>query len=861
MDPDRVRTIAEWPEPRTVKEVQSFLGFANFYRNFIHQFSRMSAPLSEVTKGPAGRTKRNSRKGSAIQGFNITSEARESFLSLKQAFQCEPVLRHYDPALPIRIETDASGGALGAVITQLFEDSQWHPIAFWSRKLKGPEVRYEVHDSELLAVVEAFKHWRQYLEGSRHTIRVLTDHSNLRYFATTKELSRRQARWAEYLSAFDFNIEYRPGSKNPADAPSRRPDYMDSVEEDTTTLPTLQEKLRRGYFGKQEQNLISPHNQELSVNVLAQVRKTQGTSFTVDEENARRPEEGNAPADENTTAGDTGGLELLVPRSLATEAMRTETAYSEMKPDMESLLRTCQQGDAFVWKKSKELRAGQAEGSVWSIGERDLLRYKGAAYVPPDKALQSEIMKNNHDDAQGGHFGKARTVAAIRRKYYWPALEADVDYYIRTCSTCQRVKVHRHRQYGLLKPLPVPSEPFETVTMDFITGLPPAGWQGATVDAILVIVDPFSKYTIYLPTQKALSAEGLAKLLLENLVQWITFPQYIVSDRDKLFTSEFWQTMCFYLGITRKLSTTAHPQTDGQTERQNQTVEHFLRCYANYEQTDWPRWIPLAQNVYNNSRHSVTGQSPMETLMGFQGDLRIDVPKDAPSSPKDWEPRAINRIEELRTKRANIRERLEEAKEAQAKYYNRGKIHREFKIGEQVMLRAKNIASLRYNEKLADRYLGPFRIVDTWGSNAYKLDLTPRYRGIHPVFHVSLLEPHYTNAGNHTSPGPVLVDGEPEYTIQEIVRDRKRGRGTEYMVQWKGWPIEEATWEPEETVGETEALDVYLQKKAEGQTTLELRQRTKGKRNERDFPLRARRPRMLRKKDKEQNEPEPPRGI
>ena len=309
------------------------------------------------------------------------------------------MLKHYNPALPIRIETDASGGALGAVITQLFEDAQWHPIAYWSRKLRGPEVRYEVHDSELLAIVEAFRHWRQYLEGSRHTIRVLTDHSNLRYFNTTKELSRRQARWAEYLSAFDFNIEYRPGSKNPADAPSRRPDYMENVEEDATMLPTLQKKLRKGRFIKQEQEQTSPHNQTISANMLAQVQETKGTSHTVDKEDSRRPEEGNAPADENTAAGDTEGLELLVPRSLAAEAIRTETAYSEMKPDMESLLRKCQQGDAFVWKKSKELRSGQAKGSMWSIGERDLLRYKGAAYVPPNKALQSEIMKNNYNNA------------------------------------------------------------------------------------------------------------------------------------------------------------------------------------------------------------------------------------------------------------------------------------------------------------------------------------------------------------------------------------------------------------------------------------------------------------------------------
>jgi hypothetical protein len=139
------------------------------------------------------------------------------------------------------------------VLTQLFEDGQWHPIAYWSRQLKGAEVRYETHGTEMLAIFAAFKHWRQYLEGSRHPIRVVTDHSNLRSFMNTKGLSRRQARWAEALSAFDFDIEYRPGLKNPADAPSRRPDYMERVEGETM-LPTLMEKLRRGTFMKDKNN-------------------------------------------------------------------------------------------------------------------------------------------------------------------------------------------------------------------------------------------------------------------------------------------------------------------------------------------------------------------------------------------------------------------------------------------------------------------------------------------------------------------------------------------------------------------------------------------------------------------------------
>ena len=117
----------------------------------------------------------------------------------------------------------------------------WHPVAFFSRKLDNREQRWEIHDQELLAIVECFKHWRHYLEGSEHTIRVQTDHNNLKYFFTTKRLNARQARWAEKLAAFDFEIEYKPGCLNPADGPSRRWDYKPSNfrERNVGMLPTL----------------------------------------------------------------------------------------------------------------------------------------------------------------------------------------------------------------------------------------------------------------------------------------------------------------------------------------------------------------------------------------------------------------------------------------------------------------------------------------------------------------------------------------------------------------------------------------------------------------------------------------------
>jgi len=149
------------------------------------------------------------------------------------------VLRHFDPEKKIRIETDASIYAVSGILSQLFENGLWHPIAFWSRKMIDAERRYDTHDQELLAVVSAMKHWRHYLEGSYHTIEVLTDHNNLKGFMSKKALNKRQAGWATALAAYDFVISHRPGKMNPADAPSRRPDYAGEDQGLRTLLPTL----------------------------------------------------------------------------------------------------------------------------------------------------------------------------------------------------------------------------------------------------------------------------------------------------------------------------------------------------------------------------------------------------------------------------------------------------------------------------------------------------------------------------------------------------------------------------------------------------------------------------------------------
>jgi hypothetical protein len=214
MSEEKVETIREWKSPSTQKDVQSFLGFANFYRRFIHNFFKVTKPLTDLTKEEF-RGKR----------FNWSAEAEKSFSKLKTAFTTAPILRHFDPLLPTIVETDASDFAIGAILSQL-EDGKLQPVAFHSRKMDKCEINYEIHDKEMLAIISAFKEWRRYLEGAYQTVTVYTDHKNLEYFATTKVLNRRQARWAQELAGYDFKIVYCPGSKNgKPDALSRRSEY------------------------------------------------------------------------------------------------------------------------------------------------------------------------------------------------------------------------------------------------------------------------------------------------------------------------------------------------------------------------------------------------------------------------------------------------------------------------------------------------------------------------------------------------------------------------------------------------------------------------------------------------------------
>lgn len=248
------------------------------------------------------------------------------------------------------------------------------------------------------------------------------------------------------------------------------------------------------------------------------------------------------------------------------------------------------------------------------------------------------------------------------------------------------------------------------------------------------------------------------------------------------------------LQIKQKLSTAFHPQTDGQTERVNSILEQYLRCYINYQQSDWDQFLPIAQFAYNNSQHSSTGETPFYSVYGFHPKLSFNLPR----SNKDQTP-AEERISKLKELRENMQFNIAIAQETHALYYDRNKAKGpKHKIGDKVWLSTKHIKSQRPTGKLDNKRLGPFKIIGLVGNRSYKLEL-PHTMRIYPVFHTNLLEPYKEDpieGRTPVPPPPVIIDEHQEYVVEEIIDSRIYRNALQYLVHWKGYTSMDRTWEP-----------------------------------------------------------------
>lgn len=257
VDPSKIEAVTRWEQPGTVRGVQSFLGFCNFYRRFIKNYSRIAKPLHHLT-----------RKETV---FEWTSDCQKAFRELKRLLTVTPILVHYDLMAPTQVETDASDGVVGGVLSQQDDLGVWHPVAYFSKTMQPAERAYDIYDKEMLAIILALQEWRAELEGLQRDDRfnIMTDHQALEYFMTKRKLNARQIRWLEKLSHYHFLIKYRPGRRNTlADALSRK---ETSPEENQMQVLLPRDCLDQGVHPDDQAMSIAPIAQEVKETVVPRV--------------------------------------------------------------------------------------------------------------------------------------------------------------------------------------------------------------------------------------------------------------------------------------------------------------------------------------------------------------------------------------------------------------------------------------------------------------------------------------------------------------------------------------------------------------------------------------------------------------
>ncbi|MCH81104.1 hypothetical protein A2U01_0001883 [Trifolium medium] len=405
-------------------------------------------------------------------------------------------------------------------------------------------------------------------------------------------------------------------------------------------------------------------------------------------------------------------------------------------------------------------------GRIWinyQVVDGLLLR-RGRIWISPASRFKQLLLREFHETLVGGHAGFSKTMKRLSENFYWDNMKQEAQAFIRQCVVCQQTKYSSQKPNGLLQPLPLPNHVWEDISMDFVTGLPPS--KGFTV--IMVVVDRFSKgiHLGSLPT--GFTAYKVVELFVSMVCRLHGLPKSIVSDRDPIFISRFWSDLFKFSGTLLRMSSSYHPQTEGQTEVMNRTVEQYLRAFVHEKPSHWFPLLPWVEYHYNTSIHTASGLSPFQVTYGNSVAQEI----------------------------GQIQLQMKVAADKHCRDVN-------FPVGGWVYLKLQpyrqiSVSGVKYH-KLAKRYYGPYLIVAKVGYVAYKLALPPSSK-IHNVFHCSLLK-------LHEGPPPSIIDQIPPYSVENhplvtplaIVAFQTQiiyGLPVRFaLVQWRGLLPDDTSWE------------------------------------------------------------------
>lgn len=737
-DNDKVEKILEWPRPKSATDVRRFLGLTRYIAAFLPHLAVHTRVLNTLTTKECDKQfpAWNDEYERAFQGVKDIVVSRE----------CLTVI-DYDKLdeNKIFITTDASDTTSGAVLSYGKSWELARPVAFDSAPFHDAELRYPVHEKELLAIMRALRKWKTDVLGV--PVYVMTDHRTLLNFNTQRNLSRRQTRWMEELSIYDTNFVYIKGADNSvADALSRYPFPV------TTSVDEAIEYAQEA-FPLNDDHVVAELDTDLLADPYASVC---ALVDCVDQE--ERPA-------------------LHVELSADEEFMMSIKTGYETDPWCKKLI-SAARGMPYLKQRS----------GYWFLNDRLI--------VPRVDNIREHLYKLAHDNF--GHFGFTKTYALIRESYFWPGMRKDLESsYVPSCAECQRNKSTTKTASGPLHPIQSPDDRLASIGIDFVGPLP----EDDGYNCIATVSCRLGADYRFIPCTTSITAEEFAVLWIDEWYCENGMPRETFMDRDKLWVSKFWQHVMLLTGVSCKMSSAYHPQTDGISEVTNKTMIQSLRFHVERNQKGWCRALPRVRFHMMSTLNKSTGYSGFQLRMGMNPRVMPPlVPADVPESQQEVDARAV--IQQVHDDVQSAKDNLMVAKISQAFHANANRADDPpYAVGDEVLVSTLNrrkeyLHSGSPDEKraakLVPRFDGPFKVTKVHSEASTVTVQLPTGSKTFPTFHTSLVKPFQPNDNDifpgraNSPPNPVVVDGEVEHFVERIIDHKKIPGGFKYLIRWQG---------------------------------------------------------------------------
>ena len=691
-DPEKIRLIVQWPKPSNLGELRSFLGLAGYYRRYVRDYSKIAAPLTELTKKSVR--------------FSFDENCCRAFETLKTRLSTPPILAMPNDQDVYVLDTDASDRAIGAVLSQV-QHGQEKVIAFAGRCLNRSETNYCVTRKELLAVVYFIRYFRHFLVGRPFKLR--TDHSALTWLNKTRDPIGQNARWLEQLGEFDFEVQHRPGqSHGNADALSRRPCPVRSPCSACRPKEETEVKCRALINAQPTDFFDEPAGQSADWSVEKLVQ-TQASDLDL------------AP---------------LVSIGFPLGERPPYSVVAHLSSASKSLW--------YQWE-----RMYVSNGLIYRRWESpDGLSVHGQLYVP--RCLREELLRLVHSGMTGGHLGRLKTEEQVARRAYWPSWTSDVRSYLKRCEPCAKYHRGKPPRQAKLNPF-VAGEPFELISID-VTGPHPTSKRGNRF--IVTVVDSFSKWAEAFPVRNH-HADTIARLLVDRVFATFGAPKRILSDRGPEFESSLISSLCKLMQIEKIRTTAYKASTNGLVERFHSTLNSMIAKFVSEDQRDWDVHLSKIIAAYRASKHKSTGLTPNFIIFGRENrapaDLVLPSPSTANNPPAANTDEYTERTRERYTRAYDIvRGYLRKAAQRRKEYYDTKVKTAEFKPGELVWYYYPKRKKGR-SPKWMSFYTGPYRIVRAIPPCNYSLQKGPRTKTF--VVHADKLKRCHTDSTEQPPPG------------------------------------------------------------------------------------------------------------